>query len=114
MEHLLPRRPVVWVNTIGTRPPRLNWATVTRGIEKLRGWLRASGGRQPPDAVEIGGLTPPARPEPRVVNPVMWPSFRSRLARRLNRRLLTRAVRPVAEAMPRPPVVVTTLPLTAD
>jgi glycosyltransferase involved in cell wall biosynthesis len=44
----------------------------------------------------------------------MWPSFRSRLARGLNRRLLTRAVRPVAESLPWPPVVVTTLPVVAD
>jgi len=44
----------------------------------------------------------------------MWPSFRSRFARGLNRRLLTRALAPVAEAMPAPPVVVTTLPLLAD
>jgi glycosyltransferase involved in cell wall biosynthesis len=44
----------------------------------------------------------------------MWPSFRSRFARSLNRRLLTRALAPVAEAMPQPPVVVTTLPLVAD
>jgi glycosyltransferase involved in cell wall biosynthesis len=49
-----------------------------------------------------------------VLNPKMWPSFRSRLARGLNRRLLTRAVRPVAESLPRPPVVVTTLPVVAD
>jgi glycosyltransferase involved in cell wall biosynthesis len=42
----------------------------------------------------------------------MWPSFRSRFARRLNRRLLARALAPVASAAP--PVVVTTLPITAD
>jgi glycosyltransferase involved in cell wall biosynthesis len=44
----------------------------------------------------------------------MWPTFRSHFARSLNRRLLTRALGPVAEAMPQPPVVVTTLPLVAD
>jgi len=44
----------------------------------------------------------------------MWPSFGSRFARGLNRRLFLRALRPVVEAMPRPPVVVTTLPLVAD
>jgi glycosyltransferase involved in cell wall biosynthesis len=44
----------------------------------------------------------------------MWPSFRSRLARGLNRRLLTRAVRPAVELPSRPPVVVTTLPVVAD
>ena len=44
----------------------------------------------------------------------MWPSFRSRFGRGLNRRLLTRALAPVAEALPAPPVVITTLPLVAD
>jgi glycosyltransferase involved in cell wall biosynthesis len=44
----------------------------------------------------------------------MWPSFRSRFARRLNRRLLLRALGPVVERLPRPPAVVTTLPLVAD
>jgi glycosyltransferase involved in cell wall biosynthesis len=51
---------------------------------------------------------------PHVLAPLMWPSFRSRFGRSLNRRLLTRAVRPIAEALPAPPVVVTTLPLVAD
>jgi hypothetical protein len=44
----------------------------------------------------------------------MWPSFRSGFGRGLNRRLLTRALAPVAAALPAPPVVITTLPLTAD
>jgi glycosyltransferase involved in cell wall biosynthesis len=44
----------------------------------------------------------------------MWPSFRSRFGRALNRRLLTRALAPVAAALPAAPVVVTTLPLVAD
>lgn len=105
VSHLLPRRPVVWVNTIGTRPPRLDRATVRRGFEKLRQWFLASGGRQPPDSLHTA---------PRVLNPKMWPSFQTRLARGLNRRLLTRAVRPVVESLPSPPIVVTTLPVVAD
>jgi glycosyltransferase involved in cell wall biosynthesis len=110
---LLDHRRVVWVNTIGTRPPRLNWSTVTRGFEKLRSWfLSPSGGRQPPELGELGGLTPPA--QPLVLNPKMWPSFRSRFGRGLNRRLLVRALRPVVESLPAPPIVVTTLPLVAD
>jgi hypothetical protein len=44
----------------------------------------------------------------------MWPSFRSRFGRGLNRRLLTRALAPVAAALPSAPVVITTLPLMAD
>jgi glycosyltransferase involved in cell wall biosynthesis len=44
----------------------------------------------------------------------MWPSFRTRFARSLNRRLLARALRPVADALPAAPIVITTLPLVAD
>jgi glycosyltransferase involved in cell wall biosynthesis len=44
----------------------------------------------------------------------MWPSFRSGFARRLNRKLLLRALTPAIAALQPPPVVVTTLPLTAD
>ena len=117
---LLPHRRVTWVNTIGTRPPGLNWNTVTRGVGKLRQWLPLSGGRKPPVSEkqphvlsQTQGTYAP-RSEPLVLNPKMWPSFRPRLARGLNRRLLTRALARVAEAMPAPPVVITTLPLLAD
>jgi hypothetical protein len=112
VKQLLPRRAVTWVNTIGMRPPRLNWATVTRGTEKIRSWILPSGGRKPPVSAEHGGLTPPAQPT--VLNPKMWPSFRSSFARGLNRRLIARVVRPAAAAMPQPPIVVTTLPVVAD
>jgi glycosyltransferase involved in cell wall biosynthesis len=44
----------------------------------------------------------------------MWPSFHSRFARSLNRRLLTRSVKPIAEIGEKAPVVITTLPLMAD
>lgn len=100
---MLPRRRVVWVNTIGTRPPRLNWATLQRGFEKLKQWMSA-GRSEPADS----------RSGPEVLNPKMWPSFRTRFGRWLNRRWLAKAVRPIAEAMPNPPIVVTTVPLVAD
>ena len=113
--HLVPRRRVVWVNTIGTRPPRLDRATITRGFEKLRQWLSPSGGCQPPESsLPTRGADTPRSGQPTVLNPKMWPSFRSRPARGLNRRLLTRAVRRATESLPTPPVVVTTLPLVAD
>jgi glycosyltransferase involved in cell wall biosynthesis len=44
----------------------------------------------------------------------MWPSFRSRFGRGLNCWLLARALRPIADAAPTPPVVITTIPLVAD
>ena len=110
VRHLLPRREVVWVNTIGTRPPRLDRATAARAAGKVREWFV---GPAVPDA---RAEECPAQPDlrPRVIAPTMWPSFRSSFARALNRRLLLRALRPVVAALPAPPVVVTTLPLVAD
>ncbi len=105
VRQLLPTRRVTWVNTIGTRPPRLDWGTVKRAAGKIRGWVF-----KPVRREEI----PSAALVPAVVSPKMWPSFRSTFARRLNRKLLLRALRPVVAAMPAPPVVVTTLPLVAD
>jgi glycosyltransferase involved in cell wall biosynthesis len=44
----------------------------------------------------------------------MWPWFKSGFDRRLNRSLLMRQLKRVAENLPTLPVVVTTLPITAD
>jgi glycosyltransferase involved in cell wall biosynthesis len=102
IRHLLGHRVVYWVNTIGTRPPRLDLATLSRGLEKIRQWTR-----------------PPGRPDHRperlqVLNPVMWPWFRSALDRRLNRALLLRRLTPFVQSLPVPPVAVTTIPIVAD
>jgi len=102
VRHLLPHHRVAWVNTIGTRTPRLDLATLRRALEKARHWL-------PP--------RPHAEPLPdnlAVHNPRMWPWFTRALDRRLNRRLLLRALLPVVRALPEPPVAVTTLPIVAD
>lgn len=99
---LLPRYRVWWVNTIGTRRPALNWYTVRRGLGKLSEWMARS------PAPPTGG------PEnPTVLAPTMWPSFRTSFGRRLNRRLLARAIRGAVD-FSRPVVAVTTLPITAD
>jgi glycosyltransferase involved in cell wall biosynthesis len=99
---LLDRYDVLWVNTIGTRPPRLDLATLARGAEKLRHWA--------------GPERAPSRCPPglRVLDPRMWPWFRSPLDRRLNRSLLLRQLAPALESLPTPPVAITTLPLVAD
>jgi glycosyltransferase involved in cell wall biosynthesis len=98
---MLLRRQAVWVNTI-MRPPRLNLATLRRGWEKARQWLRP---RTPHDAL-------PANLS--VCNPKMWPWLSSGFDRRLNRWLLRRQLRSQIEAMPNRPVAITTLPITAD
>jgi glycosyltransferase involved in cell wall biosynthesis len=103
VSQMLGSREVVWVNTIGTRPPRLDLDTVRRGWEKARQWLRAS---------PAGPQLTPANP--RVLNPRMWPWFSSGLDRRLNRRLLSRQLGPIVRGLAAPPVAITTLPIVAD
>lgn len=100
VRRLLPRYPVVWVNTIGMRTPRLDRASLVRGIEKLRRWFvsRASTEGLPPNL--------------RVVEPKMWPWFRRRHDRWLNRWLLVRCLRRELEG--RPAVAVTTIPVVSD
>ena len=102
VRRLLDRHAVWWVNTIGMRPPRLDWATVRRGLEKVRHWTR-----RPCDTAAL-----PANL--RVLNPRMWPWFSRPFDRALNRELLLRELRRVTATLPISPVAVTTLPIVAD
>lgn len=102
VRHLLDRHSAWWVNTIGTRQPRLNWATLRRGVGKIRQWLRP-GDRGTPLPANL-----------HVLNPRMWPSFGSRFGRWLNRRLLVRQLTARLRTLPAAPVAVTTIPLVAD
>jgi glycosyltransferase involved in cell wall biosynthesis len=102
VRHLLDRHEVVWVNTIGTRTPRFNGATLKRGLEKMRLWATKK------------FAAPELPANLRVVNPKMWPSFGSRFSRRLNRGLLTRQLAPFLRGFSTPPIAVTTLPIVSD
>ena len=108
-QHLVRRLPgtdrVTWVDTIGTRPPRLDRATIRRGLQKLKDW----GG--PANKASDGTIRPG---EPRVVRPKMWPWFRSGFDRALNRRLLDRQLSPTLRALTSPAVAVSTIPIVAD
>ena len=99
---LLNRYPVIWVNTIGTRRPQFDVATLSRGLEKVRQWSRRTRRGQPPSD------------NLRVLNPVMWPSFSSPLARRLNRRLLLHQLGPIVKSLAVPVIAVSVIPLVAD
>jgi glycosyltransferase involved in cell wall biosynthesis len=103
IRHLLGRREVYWVNTIGTREPRLNLATLRRGFEKISSWVRRPA---------TGGNTQPANL--RVLNPKMWPWSSRSIDQRINRELLFRQLVPVIRSLPAPPIAVTTLPIIAD
>ena len=89
------------MKTIGTRRPRLDLLTVRRAFEKARQWL----------CLPVPGQEPS---DPTVLNPRMWPYFRSGFDRRLNRGLLRRQLMPVVEASRLPVIAVTTIPIVAD
>ena len=102
---LLPRYPTLWVNTIGTRLPKFTMEDLAKVVVKVRQWSGA------------GAAEAVALPEHlETVNPKMWPGFRATWQRRINARLMSRAVngalgaRDVGEKR----VVVSTLPITAD
>jgi glycosyltransferase involved in cell wall biosynthesis len=96
VRQLLPRHRVLWVNLIGMRRPGLDVLTLRRGWDKLRQW---AGRAQPREAL-------PPRLE--VASPVLWPSFRRRSERWLNRRLLLRQLLPLLKRLPAAPVAITT------
>lgn len=107
--------PVVWVNTIGMRTPKLDWVTMRRAAEKLAGWV----GRKPDSAgsgVLAAERAPLAQPadSPMVVSPRMWPWFTRAHDRRFNRHLLASQLRALIAALPPPVVAITTIPITAD
>lgn len=103
ISQLLPRYRTGWVNTIGTRPPRLDRATFARAAGKLRGWT--GGGPRRESA---------APPGPDVLQPIMLPWIRRRWQRSLNRSLLLRRLRQWLDAAPGPVTAVTTVPIVAD
>lgn len=99
---LLSRYSVFWVNTIGMRAPRWDIATVRRSLEKLRDWTLVRSCQAQPSS------------QLRVVRPLMWPSFRRRWERWLNRKLLVRSLAPVCRSLSAPPIALTTIPVVAD
>jgi glycosyltransferase involved in cell wall biosynthesis len=101
--HLLDCHQTIWVNTIGTRTPRLNAETARRATGKVRQWVWK---QKSFDVPMPPGLT--------VLNPKMWPWLTRALDRRLNCALLMRQLTPVIRALPEVPVAVTTLPIVAD
>jgi glycosyltransferase involved in cell wall biosynthesis len=103
IRHLVGRREVYWINTIGTREPRLNLATLRRGLEKISNWIRRP---------LVGSDPLPANL--RVLNPKMWPWSSHRFDQGLNRELLFRQLAPLVRSLPAPPIAVTTLPIVSD
>ncbi len=115
VRRLLPRYRTLWVNTIGTRLPRLTREDMGKALAKLTDWVRPNGRNPPADrlhAIEAnrgaGG--------PEVIGPVMWPGFRRGWQQKLNAGLVSRGVNRALG--PRQPgerrVAVATVPIAAD
>lgn len=120
---LLDRYDVSWVNTIGTRLPQFDWYTLKRGVGKIREWVMP----RPSQAAktshhEVGPSEAPSphapMRQPKVLAPVMWPSFRTPAERWLNRQIMPRALGrriPIhSSAVDRPTRIgITTIPIVA-
>ncbi|MFK7822093.1 MAG: glycosyltransferase [Planctomycetaceae bacterium] len=108
MRQLLDRYNVIWVNTIGTRAPRLDMATFWRAVGKLKSWVGPSASEgEKQDDVQL-------QASPKVTSPRMWPWFTKSIDRRINKAALSRQLTKVLQDVQQPAVAVTTLPITAD
>ncbi|GAB5439971.1 MAG: glycosyltransferase family 1 protein [Fuerstiella sp.] len=112
IRQLLPKYDVLWINTIGTRAPRLDLMTLRRVSEKLRQWVAARGADRA-DTSESNDA-PQSSTNLTVVNPRMWPWFTKTIDRRFNAWLLQRQLAPLIRQLPQPVQAITTLPITAD
>jgi glycosyltransferase involved in cell wall biosynthesis len=102
VSHLIDDFHVTWVNTIGTRPPRLDNATIGRAYGKLRHWMKKS---HNDESVPRRG--------PHVLSPIMWPSFHWAWQRRLNRSLILKCLRKNVADLDTS-IILTTIPIVAD
>lgn len=104
VEQLLGDYEVLWVNTIGTRTPKFDRATISRVVSKLSQW----------SWLTRTNVSPRETPPVRVASPLMWPWFGRPLDRWLNQQVLGRAVARSIQSLPRPRCAITTIPLVAD
>jgi glycosyltransferase involved in cell wall biosynthesis len=89
---------ILWVDTVGTRRPKLNAADLRKAVRHL-----ATSCKSAPET------------RPRVVAPLMWPGFRSAWQRRLNAALITRTVHnALGPRRGERRIALTTIPVTAD
>ena len=104
ISRLTDRCDVLWVNTIGTRPPRFSLQDAGKAVGRFKQWLC-------PRAAEGSCDLPHAK----VISPKMWPGFRRPWQQRFNARKIGRAVnRAIAAGPMQKSVAVTTLPIMAD
>lgn len=104
IRELLPHYPTLWVNTVGTRKPRLS------DIGRVMGRIRPKHNSLERAAERVLGEN---RNRFRVIQPMMYPGFRKPWQRRFNTTRISKAIEQFI--LPNHRVaVITTLPITAD
>jgi len=105
---LLDRYPVLWVNTVGTRTPKLSMEDMGKALTKLRQWSRPAGA--------MGGEAVKLPANLSLVTPPMYPGFRRGWQRRWNAKSIAKHIHgALGERKPgERRVAITTLPITAD
>ena len=82
LSHFLPEVPIIWMETIGLRSPKMNVYDIRRGIKKIVGWLSTNQKTQ--DSI----------PENLVIlNPFQIPYNQVPFVREVNRRMVVRSLK---------------------
>jgi glycosyltransferase involved in cell wall biosynthesis len=102
VQQLIAQTPTLWVNTIGMRLPRPTLGDLKKIATKCRQWLSPATDHTPLPA------------NLQVINPRMYPGFRTGWQRRLNRTLLSRQINRHLQSASNQRIAITTLPITAD
>jgi glycosyltransferase involved in cell wall biosynthesis len=96
VRHLKEQSSVLWINTIGTRKPRVNKFTIRRVVEKLRNWSK--GLERVSDSFWVCDLP-------------MLPGLGGRIGQSLNRKWISHRLQSLLSTVGMPePIVLTTLP----
>jgi len=83
--HLLDKYAVTWINTIGLRTMRLSMYDLKRTIQVLGSWVSSKSADGSNEKNEMAN--------PKVLAPIMLPSFRYRFTAYLNQKILLKTVR---------------------
>ena len=92
---------ITWVNTIGTRRPRIDRYTIRRGLGKLKQWC----GDRHQVSCELA---------PTILSPLMWPSFHFPVERRVNSIVVSAQIRKHINSLSTPPIIVSKVPLPLE
>jgi hypothetical protein len=107
LKHFLPDHPLIWVQTIGLRPPELSLYDIKRAIRKISKWIFSSkknNSQEIPENLHI-------------IDPIQIPYNHFSIIRKINREILIRALSQSQKRIRRPnrgKVFITTWPFMGN